>query len=293
MREEAVLERRISKKLLGIKDLPTLPEVMTKILETIEDDRSSAEDLTDLLECDHAISARALRLANSAFYGIRHPVDSIRQAVVVIGFDAVRHLALATSVFDVFAGRRQFALDPEDFWMHSLGTAKACQLLCASHCPVESAAGCFTAGLLHDVGKYLLALVLGEEYAAVVRAAKASRRRLRDVEQEKLNVCHAEVGQWLADKWRLPPVLTDVIGNLYRARRYHGPHRTALAVVVVADDMSRAAGFGFAGDWTEPAFAPAVLDSLSLTTATVDEAIEGLREFCDETRRFFHLMKEK
>ncbi|HNT36459.1 MAG TPA: HDOD domain-containing protein, partial [bacterium] len=155
-----MIDRQILVKLLHVQDLPTLPEVMAEILETIADEASSASDLTVLLEQDHAISARVLRLANSAFYGLRTRVDSIRRAVVVIGFDAVRHLALATTVFDALARRQQFALVPEDFWMHSLGAAKAAQIIAGRYCREASSDGCFTAGLLHDLGKYVLALVL-------------------------------------------------------------------------------------------------------------------------------------
>ena len=102
---------RVFAKLIELHDLPTLPQIVSKLLEAVEDERSSADDVTALLETDHVISARVLRLANSAYYGLRHRVDSIRRAVVVLGFDAVCQLALATSVFKTFSSQRQFALD--------------------------------------------------------------------------------------------------------------------------------------------------------------------------------------
>jgi len=285
------MDRRVLARLMKVRDLPTLPEIIGKILETVEDERSSASDLTALLECDLAISARILRLANSPFYGLRSKVNSIRHAVVVLGFDAVRHLALATSVFDAFASRQQWALDPQDFWMHSLGAAKAAQILSSQHCRVESPEGCFTAGLLHDIGKFLLALVLKEEYREVVQEAKQSQRLLRDVEREKHRMTHPEVGQWIAERWQLPAMITDTIGNRYRVARYAGPNKTEVAIVALADDISRKAGFGVAGDYDDPPVAQDVLEILSLREETVDAIVSALDQVRDETRQFLNVLE--
>ncbi len=287
-----MIERRILTELLEVTNLPTLPEVMSKILETVEDEHSSASDLTTLLESDHAISARVLRLANSAFYGLRHKAESVRRAVVVIGFDAVRHLALATAVFDALSQREQFALDPEDFWMHSLGAAKAAQMLCREHCTVRSPEGAFTAGLLHDIGKYTLALVLKEEYREVVQAAQAAGRPLRELELENLNTTHAEVGKWIAAKWRFPALIVDAIGYLDSATTYVGPNKTEVAIVALASDMSRVAGFGYAGDWSELPFDRDLLNFLELTDAIIDDIIAELSQLRDETRQFLNLLSE-
>lgn len=120
-----MIDQQVLDQLLEVYDLPTLPVIMTRILDTLGDDRASASDLTELLRQDHALSARVLRLANSAYYGRREPVETLHRCVVVLGFNQVRNIALATSLFDTFAKRRQFAFDPGDFWMHSFGTAKA------------------------------------------------------------------------------------------------------------------------------------------------------------------------
>ncbi len=285
-----MVDRRVIAGLMKVHELPTLPEVISKVLEAVADERSSADDLTALLECDHAISARVLRLANSAFYGLRHRVDSIRHAVVVLGFDAVRHLALATSVFDVFARRQQFALDPEDFWMHSLGVAKAAQMVCERHCSVESPEGCFTAGLLHDIGKYLLAVVLEDEYRQIVREAQESQRLLIEVEREKLRTTHVEVGGWIAEKWQFPPPIVDMIANRYDGPTYSGPNKTEVAIVALADDISRKAGFGFAGDWEERPFECYLLETLGLTEGAADAIVAELGPLRTETRQFLNLL---
>lgn len=287
-----MVERQVLVSLLKIRDLPTLPEVIRKILEAVEDESSSASDLTAILEADHTISARILRWANSAFYGQVKEVGSIRHAVVVLGFDAIRHLALATSVFDALSKRRQFAVDPEDFWMHSLGAAKASQLLANEHCQVESPAICFTAGLLHDIGKYLLALVLKDEYKAVVDAAEQSKRMLLEVEMEVLGFGHAEAGAWIAKKWKFPELIIEGILNVHDASGYEGPNRKEVAILSLANTISLRAEFGKAGDWGPPPATIALTGLLGITEDTVEALVEQLIAEKKETREFFNLLRQ-
>lgn len=278
-------------KLLKIHDLPTLPEVMSKVLEAVDNENSSASKLTTILECDHAISARILRLANSAFYGLRYHTDSIQRAIVVVGMEAVKALALATSVFDVFKGKRQFAIDPEDFWMHSLGTAKAAQILCEKHTHLKTCKICFTAGLLHDVGKYVLAIVLEERYAKVVKKAQESGRPLVELESQELNTTHAEVGAWVANHWGFPPVLQHVIEHHHDARLYKGADAAEVLVVSLANDIARVARFGSAGDWRDLSFDDEVFEYFGLDRAALDSLASELDDFREETCQFLELLK--
>jgi len=286
-----LIEREILRKLLDVDELPTLPDIMNKILYTVESEKSTASDLTAILECDHAISARVLRMANSAFYGLPSEVDSIRRAVVVIGFDSVQLLALATSVFDIFSRKKQLALDPKDFWMHSLGTAKASQIL-AKKCPrIKSTDGCFTAGLLHDIGKFVLALTLKEQYYDIVKTAQESHRPLKDVEIEKLHTNHTEIGGWIAEKWHFPNTIIDVIKNIYLIDQYIGPNKLEVAIVALSDNISRAADFGDAGEYVDYTFDPKLIDLLNLNINSIDVIIEELnthRENMDQYVKILH-----
>ena len=288
-----MLERNVLVKLLEIQDLPTLPEVMNKIIEAVEEDSSSAGRLTSILEKDHAISARILKLANSAFYGTRNRVDSIQKAIVIIGFDAVKNLALANSVFDIFSNKKQLALDPVDFWIHSLGAAKSVQLLCEKHCDVESPEGCFTTALIHDIGKYVLGVILGEEYKIVVDKARESEELLKNIENQYMEEGHIFVGHWLARKWRFPPMILNVLGNLYDADNYQGPNKNEVALVALSSDISRKAGFGNAGDWKTPECSAEHLDILGLSNDDIDYIIEGLVEVKEDTLQFLNILKRE
>lgn len=285
-------EENVFSKLLEVQDLPTLPVVMNAILMRVEDETSSASDIAALIQNDHAISVRILRLANSAFYGLRNPVDSISRAIVVLGFDTIKQLALATAVFSSLAEREQFALDPEDFWVHSLGTAKASQLIAERHCPVESPEGCFTAGLLHDIGKYLMALVLKIQYRAVVAAAKDLKRPLWEVEKENLHTTHSQVGKWITTKWRFPPLISNVIANIYKVDSYVGADKREVAIVALGNDMACLADYGLAGDMMPTKLNARLLHFLGLDTEIVNEAIEDLRTYRDATLELYNLLSD-
>lgn len=283
-------DRRFLLKLLEVHDLPTLPVVLNSILKTVADENSSADDLTDLIERDHAISARVVRLANSAFYGLRLRVNSIRQGITVLGFNETRNLALAASVFDTLAKRRQFALDPEDFWMHSFGVAAAAQIVSEKHLREGDREGCFTAGLLHDIGKYVLALVLKEEYRQIVEEAIATKQALSNVEAAQLGMTHSEVGKWLAEKWNFPPIIGNVIAHVDRAHAYTGADRRTVAAVAIGDLLARRAQFGSAGDPDDAVNASDVLKALDLSQAQFDSLAAELSPLRDETRQLLGVL---
>ncbi|MBI5092999.1 MAG: HDOD domain-containing protein [Candidatus Hydrogenedentes bacterium] len=287
-----MINRDIVRKLLSVENFPTLPEVMSEILRVSESEDASASELTALIEQDHAISLRVLRMANSAFYGLRSPVHSIRNAVVVLGFSAVRLLALTSSVFDSLARRRQFALDPTDFWMHSLGTAKAAQFIASSGNGIAAPDVCFTAGLVHDVGKYVLALALKDEYRAIVERSKEKSESLWDVELASLGITSAEVGGWLTERWRLPASIVLVITNLHGAETYTGANNMEVAAIALADQISRVTGFGFAGDFGGDAISERLVHLTRLTPDQLSTVQEKTRKLLEETRRFIGLMKE-
>ncbi len=280
-----MLDRDLARKLMEVENLPTLPVVMQQLLAAVENENASADDITVILERDIAISARILRLANSAFYGLRYKIDTIRRAVVV-----VRMLALATSVFDTLSQQQPLALDPEDFWLHSLGAAKAAQLL-AKEIPATQPAGtCFTAGLLHDMGKYFLALALKDAYRDVLDAARTRQRRVCEIEQDTLLVTHCEIAYWLAQKWSLPLVIAESLGHQHEAGEYMGVYWREAAIVALASDIARHARFGDAGDCAPVDLRGEMLARLSLDMDRVFSLVDQVQEYHAEARHFLDIM---
>ena len=157
----------------NIKNLPTLPIIVTRILRVATDSGSSANELAELISRDMSVSAKVLNLANSAFYGFSSRIATIPQAVVVLGFGTVRSLALGVSVFDTMhqaAGGKSF--DREAFWIHSIGCGTACKLI-ARTLGQKDIGTPFVAGLLHDLGK----LIPGHALPRTVRAGGSEADR--------------------------------------------------------------------------------------------------------------------
>jgi hypothetical protein len=173
------------------KSLPTIPPVLTGIIALIDDDRAGAKKLVELIERDQALTARLLRLANSAFFGQARKVSTIPRAVLLLGFSTVRNLALGVKVWDTL-GTGVSRKELEALWTHAVQVAAAARVIARQQRQVNPDEA-FTSGLLHDVGQLVLALRFKELYWDTVRKA-TSTEHLAGLEQSTLGVDHAEVG---------------------------------------------------------------------------------------------------
>jgi len=167
-------QERFYRELMSADRLPSPPELAQKMLAAVERENVSASQLTALISRDPVVSAHLLRMANSAFIGIRSRVTSITHAVTLLGFTRVRDIVLGLSVWGRFGGKGPGAAYRKAMWLHSAMVAAAAKKL------VERAGGdggtAFTAGLLHDVGKLVLGLRLGETYWSMLEIGRASCR---------------------------------------------------------------------------------------------------------------------
>ena len=193
-------------EVIARKNLPTIPTVLTRIIALTDAEDASGRDLVDVVEHDQALTSKILRLANSAFFGQSRRVATIPRAVMLLGFSTVRNLALGVKVWDAMAR----GIVPErlqELWVHAVMVAVATKVLTAKLCagdPDEA----FTAGLLHDVGRLVLATRFKNAYWNAAAVA-GEGRSIVDVEQEAFGVHHAEVGGWLLEAWGLPPSIVE------------------------------------------------------------------------------------
>ena len=205
----AALER-FYRELMAVDKLPSAPEIAQRMLVAINRDDVDARQLAALIARDQALAARLLRLANSAFFAVRAKVTSIQQAVTLLGFTRLRDLVLGLSVWGALdarspAGRRYRSY----LWTHSATVAAACKML-AERTGGDGPAA-FTAGLLHDIGKLVLGIRLGDSYWAMLDEAVDRGDTSATVEMEAFHCHHATVGGWLLQLWQLPPSLVDAV----------------------------------------------------------------------------------
>lgn len=203
---------RIRRIAQGIHDLPTLPTVVAKIIELVDNPRTNAATLARLISSDPGLTARMLKMANSAYYGFPKRIGTINLAIVVLGFNTVRDLAVSASLVERISLE---AADHEllgEFWEHSVGTAVAARML-QRLSPSRSAGEAFVAGLLHDIGRLVTARYLPDEFRRIHAKLDGSDAGLWDVEREVLGMGHGEIGGLLCRHWNLPEALCEAIGS--------------------------------------------------------------------------------
>lgn len=230
----------------SIDKLPTLPLVVTKLTDLVTNPHTSASDIQNVITKDQALSARVLKLVNSAFYGFSERISSISHAIVILGFNTIKNIALSASVFEMFDKNQSGQLDKEGFWMHSIAVAGASKLI-ARHLRLTTLEDIFVAGLLHDVGKVILDQFVHEDYKKVLDVVKEKNVLIAEAEYEVLELTHSQVGAYLATNWKLPAALVQMIG-LHHKPELAGDFAKHTFCVHLADILVRALEIGNGGD---------------------------------------------
>jgi len=205
------------KGLIGtIDDLPMLPSVANTILKLGRDPDCTVRDMEEVIQKDPPLAAKLLRLVNSSFYGLRTKVGSIKEAIIFIGIKRIRTFCLSVSIFDsLLKYIKSPVINVNRIWSHAIGTAGAAREI-AEIKAFEEASCCFSAGLLHDIGKIILIKFFPEKYQEVMAQVNTG---VSSVEAEKkiLNITHTETGAELCRHWKLPYSI------FYPARYHHSP----------------------------------------------------------------------
>ncbi len=274
---------KISRLVGGIETLPTPPIVFTQIQNILNNPNASAFDIGAILQEDAAMSAKVLKLTNSAYYGLTRTIESVKQAVIIIGLEAVKNLVLSASVFEMFS-KRQIDEEFQDyFWRHSLATAFGARLLARglkAQVNFDSEAG-FSAGLLHDIGKMVISVYMTDARDEI-KKLRERKTGMPDyaLEGEVLGYTHAQVGAMLGDKWQLPKKLLEAI------EFHHFPQTTPTRdnylpyLICLADYLARLT-FEVDPDEEETVLGsvPAeVLESMGVTAGDISSMTNALRE---------------
>jgi len=281
-------EEVVDKILERIKALPTLSIVVAKVIQVVSNPLTSASDLSNIITVDQALTAKVLRLANSAFYGFPFRIKNITQAVSILGFDTIRNLALTVSVHKIFSSDASgTGFTHQEFWKHSVGVA-ICSSLLAKRIKYKSPEGAFTAGLLHDIGKNFFEQYMHKEFVRVLKNATEKNITVYDSEREIIGVDHAAVGKLMAEKWNLPHELKA--GIAYHHRPEEEKEETVMAVMVnAANIICKKKQFGFSGDNVIMPITGESRELLQLDEAAEEEIIEKLESELKEAKAFINM----
>ena len=232
----------IEQELNEIKNIPTISVVASKLLDQLVDENISMNKISQLMKLDPAITAKVLKIVNSAYYGLRKEIDTLHMALVLPGINEVSKIVMSLSIFravGVTEGEKT-ELDRKKFWEHSAQTAYLSTFLCREfRIPVHGEE--FTSGLIHDIGKIILDQHYHQDFAMITDIMKKKGLSACDAESMILGATHSQIGAWLAKKWKFPRRLIDVIEyhhNFHNAEE----NKDLIAVVSLSNILSHQLG---------------------------------------------------
>jgi HD-like signal output (HDOD) protein len=228
------------KKLEGLRQMPTIPAVLVPLLRYLQQPMESldVQHVTDLIAQDESLAAQCLQMANSPLFGRWQRVDSLRGAVVGLGFQRVSDIAMSCGVLNMMP--RDTGIDPVVFWEHSLGCALVCRHL-ARKISYPDPGKAYLAGLLHDIGIILNLWVLPKEFCQAFDLAKREGIPLDEAEIQVLGFTHCDSGRLLAERWELSPDLTEVVA-LHNKPNESVNHAALVGLVGISDMLCRMSG---------------------------------------------------
>jgi HD-like signal output (HDOD) protein len=282
--------KQIQNKIEQITNLPTLPGIVTRVMHIVHDPSSSSNDVAFVVGQDLALSAKVLRLANSAFYGMPHTITSIHNAVVILGLKVINTMVLSLSVFDMFPHERKSALfNRTAFWRHCTSCGLICRFLSQRlrsfvlFDPEEA----FCAGLLHDIGKVAMEQYLHDDFHKALKHAKHKNIPLYDAENETLGYAHTDVAQWLTATWQLPLAISLPL-SLHHSPQDARDHVDIVALCHYADYLCYELKLTIDEDYAPPALIGPVVDRLGFSSDDIEALklvlngeLEKVNAFCD------------
>lgn len=257
-----------------VKRLPSLPDIVTKVLSLVEDDGSSIREVGDLISRDQAISSQLLKIVNSTFYGLKEKVSSIQHATVIVGLQEVKSLVLTIAAFQTLhETKSQASLSREGLWKHSL----QCSLL--GHIIGQKVGGVnpettLTASLLHDIGKLVLDSFFSSEYEQVLENVTTKGINMFEAEEEILGFNHADTGGWLCEGWSFSPTLILPIFFHHRVEQASEEHIRMTSIVHLADILANYQADDNRADKKPRTIQPAAQKNLKLHSDDLDKIIE-------------------
>ncbi len=281
---EAIVQSAVQE----ISHIATLPEVTMKIIQLVEDPDSTANDLNKVISNDPALGARILKVVNSAFYGLPGQIGSINRAIVLLGLNAVKNIAIAASLAKLFRGGKIAEnFDARDLWSHSIACASGTRLL-AKHAGLGLPDEAFLAGLIHNIGIMVEIQARRPKFVEVMeKLAKEPETTLRQAEEEILGANHEQFGTALCKLWKFPQSFQYVTGFHHDPMDLNEKNRMLTGLVHIADVLAGKMELGFARGVETEEYDPALLLALNITQEHIDDVAKALPEALEETKALF------
>jgi len=255
-------------------DIASLPTIYYRINEAINDPRASMAKIGKIISDDPGLTVRLLRLANSAFYGFPSRIETITQALVIIGTRQLCELAMGTTIITLFKGIPEDLVNMESFWRHSIACGVAAKTL-AAYRRENNIERLFVVGMIHDIGRLVIYKKMGEQAQEMLSRCKADGGLLFLAEREAMGFDHSDLGSMLLRMWNLPSNIVEAVGF------HHQPHSakqypTEAGIVHLADIIVNAMHLGSSGERFVPTLDGTVWEMLDMPTSILPSTVDQL-----------------
>jgi HD-like signal output (HDOD) protein len=290
------ITEQLKDKIEHFANLPTLPLLASRLMSIINNPLTSSSDVAFVVGQDLSLSAKVLRLANSAFYGIPRSITNINNAVVILGLKVINTMVLSLTVFDMFPGDNHSTslFNRKAFWIHSLSCGLIAKFLASRIRKVilfdpEEA---FCAGLLHDIGKVVMEQYLHDDFHQALDHAAQQKIPIYQAEQEMLGYCHTDIAEWLTETWSLPTEIR------YSLIYHHNPTNATqckdiISLCHLADWLCYETGMVIDKKYEAPELQENCITLLKLLPQDIDSIKEQLPEELEKTSIFYNIANER
>lgn len=262
-----------------IGDIATLPEVTLKIIEIVEDPKSTARHLHNVIKNDPALSTKILKVVNSAFYGLPGQIADMDRAIVLLGLSAVKNIAIAASISRMFKGDKPHPhFSARELWRHAAAVAVGSRRLGLATGARTGTEELFLGGLIHDLGMLVERQAYRDRFISVIERCVRENCNLRTAEADEFGADHQDFGMALAARWKFPRPLVSVVGYHHSPEALAEKERRFVMFVRIADIMACQENLGFSLSCAGEEITSEMLSVCGLTDDQVAEIREMLPE---------------
>ncbi len=280
------MNKELETLIMTASDLPTIPVVATKVMQLIESESATAEELARVVASDPAVAARVLKISNSSFYGCQRQIQTLSHAIMVLGFSTLKSLVVAASVKQVY---KPYGLTEKMLWEHSFGAGLAARII-AKSTRVVNEEEAFLGGLFHDIGKIIMNTMDSQQFQTVMQICFNEGVAFTEAEHQVYPYSHSEVGALVIKKWNFPEILMHAVARHHSLEfpENEDPYQIRLACVVgLANMFCHSVGVGVREPEEQELHNSLPATLLKLEQGRIQSLLETFSEAYERDKSFF------
>jgi putative nucleotidyltransferase with HDIG domain len=277
---------------ISMNRLPAFPATVHKVTALINDPDSSLSELVEVIRLDQAITANILRMCNSAYFGLRHKVDNVHDAIMYLGKQNVVRAVMAAGTSRFFKDTPGYEAEAKDLWEHAVGTALMSQILAKKILKREDPQ-LFTAALLHDIGKIILGVFVSEKYHEIKNVMSVQACSFLEAEEDVLGLNHAGLGGTITAAWNFPQDIQQAISYHHRPQRHPAAVDPMPWLIHLADQACLMMGIGYGTDGLSYHGLDEAMSRFDFTNKDFEESMSLLFAELDGARELIGIVQPK